>query len=167
MTEKEKIRISKFLSLVLRHQPETIGVRLDENGWTDMDMLIDRCSAKGHDLTFPMLLEIVETNPKKRFAFNEDLSKIRASQGHSVAVDLGYVPSRPPEVLYHGTGEKNLVSILENGIEKRNRHHVHLSASKETALAVGSRHGKPVVLEVLSGKMYADGISFFLSENNV
>lgn len=82
-------------------------------------------------------------------------------------MDLGYVPSRPPEVLYHGTGEKNLVSILENGIEKRNRHQVHLSASKETALAVGSRHGKPVVLEVLSGKMYANGISFFLSENNV
>lgn len=167
MNEIENKRISKFLSLILRHQPETIQLKLDENGWAEVNELITK-SAKGRmHFTFKELEEVVETNNKKRFAFNEDKTKIRASQGHSIDVDLALNTVQPPDFLYHGTAETNISSILENGIEKRSRQHVHLSADKETATKVGMRHGKPIILTIRTGDMHNDGILFYLSANNV
>jgi putative RNA 2'-phosphotransferase len=167
INEKQNKAISKFLSLVLRHQPELIGIELDENGWTDVQTLIEKSNSTGHHFDEQTLKHIVETNEKKRFAFNESSDKIRASQGHSVDIQLGYYSQKPPEILYHGTGINSVDSILQTGIEKRNRQHVHLSRDIETALTVGGRHGKPVVLIVLAEEMYQDNYLFFLSENNV
>ncbi|WP_080777335.1 RNA 2'-phosphotransferase [Chryseobacterium phocaeense] len=167
MTEIENKRISKFLSLILRHQPENIQLKLDENGWADVSELITK-SAKGRmHFSFEDLEEVVETNNKKRFAFNEDKTRIRASQGHSIAIDLDLKAAQPPDFLYHGTAEANISSILENGIEKRTRQHVHLSADKETATKVGMRHGKPVILTIRTKAMHEAGIIFFLSANGV
>lgn len=167
MNEKHNKRISKFLSLVLRHKPEIISLNLDKNGWADVEELQEKCAKQNQDFTLEELGEIVETNDKKRFIFNEDKTKIRANQGHSISVDLALKPQQPPEFLYHGTAEDNVKSILENGIEKRNRQHVHLSTDKDTASKVGMRHGKPVLLTIMTGKMSEDGIVFYLSENNV
>ncbi len=164
---KNEINISKFLSLVLRHQPETIGIYLDQNGWTDVNDLIEK--AKNHGIIFDRdtLNHIVETNSKKRFSFNETLDKIRASQGHSIEIELGYKNQKPPEILYHGTGERSVQSILEGGLEKRSRQYVHLSSELDTAIKVGQRHGKPVVFEVLAELMYDDHFLFFMSDNGV
>jgi putative RNA 2'-phosphotransferase len=164
---KEEKRISKFLSFVLRHKPDHIGIALDENGWTDVKVLIERVNENGIPLTFELLKYIVETNSKKRFAFNESFEKIRASQGHSVDVDLGYTAQKPPAILYHGTGEKSLSAILEQGLQKQGRTHVHLSLDIETAKAVGQRHGRVAVLKVSAGEMHERGFEFFLSENGV
>ena len=167
LTEKEAIRISKFLSLVLRHQPELIGLEPDSAGWVLVDDLLQKMKSKGLDLTADELQYMVDTNSKKRFALSEDKKRIRASQGHSIAVDLGYSKAVPPAVLFHGTAEKNKDAIFSQGLQKMTRQHVHLSSDMETAIAVGKRHGKPVVLEVLAGKMYEDGYAFFLSANGV
>jgi len=167
MNEQQKKKISKFLSLILRHQPETINLTLDENGWADVDELREKCSKNKINFTLEELDEVVQTNNKKRFAFNEDKTKIRASQGHSIDIDLALIPQQPPQFLYHGTAQQNVDSILENGIEKRSRQHVHLSSDKETATQVGMRHGKPVILTVGTGKMFEDGIEFYISENGV
>lgn len=167
MNEQNKKRISKYLSLVLRHKPEVIGLNLDENGWADVEELQEKCAKQNRAFTLEELDEVVETNDKKRFIFNEDKTKIRANQGHSIEVDLALKPQQPPEFLYHGTAEINISSILEKGIEKRNRQHVHLSHDKETATKVGMRHGKPVILTIETEKMFQDGIDFYLSENNV
>jgi len=167
MNEKDTVRTSKFLSLVLRHKPELIGLELDPNGWASVPELVHKCTLSGNTMTFEMLEHVVETNPKKRFAFNDDQTLIRASQGHSVAIDLGLLPRTPPEILYHGTAYSSLDAILENGLKKQSRQHVHLSADKETAVKVGSRHGKPVVLEVAALGMSREGFEFFLSENEV
>ncbi|WP_326981576.1 RNA 2'-phosphotransferase [Chryseobacterium sp. MYb264] len=168
MNEQQKKKISKFLSLVLRHKPEVINLTLDENGWTSVDELLTKSKRDVHQgLTFEELDEIVETNDKKRFVFNEDKTRIRANQGHSIDIDLALKPQQPPEFLYHGTAESNIDSILEKGIEKRNRQHVHLSQDKETATKVGMRHGKPVILSIKTTEMSEDGILFYLSENNV
>ena len=168
ISEKENIRISKFLSLVLRHQPEVIGITLDENGWTDVDFLLEKINASGTLITKEILAHVVETNSKKRFAFSEDKKMIRASQGHSVEIELGYDSKQPPEILYHGTVKKVLGIIRKTGLQKRERHHVHLSSDIETAQKVGQRHGHEVViLEVQSGKMYRDGFIFFQSDNGV
>ncbi|WP_336686858.1 RNA 2'-phosphotransferase [Chryseobacterium bernardetii] len=167
MNEIETKRISKFLSLILRHQPETIGLKLDENGWADVEELRERSAKKKVYFSLEELDEVVETNNKKRFAFNEDKTKIRASQGHSINIDLALEALQPPDFLYHGTAEANISSILEKGIEKRSRQHVHLSADKETATKVGMRHGKPIILTIRTGKMYEDGIAFFQSANGV
>lgn len=167
ISEKENKRISKFLSFVLRHHPELIGIELDGNGWTDVSLLIQKSRKTEPELDFEMLKYIVDTNTKKRFSFNEQLDKIRANQGHSVEVDLGYSPQEPPEVLYHGTGIRFVDVIKSSGLEKQSRHHVHLSQNKETAISVGQRHGKPFVFEVLSGQMYRDNYEFFLSDNEV
>ncbi len=155
------------MSLVLRHKPEVIQIELDRNGWVDVSELIEKLNKNGKEIDFEILKYIVETNSKKRFAFNEDETKIRANQGHSLQIDLDYKPLKPPIKLYHGTCERFLDSILESGIEKRKRHHVHLSSDIETALAVGRRHGKPVVLEIQAEKMHRDGHKFYLSENKV
>lgn len=167
MNEIENKRISKFLSLILRHQPEIIELRLDENGWAEVNELITK-SAKGRmHFSFEDLEEVVETNNKKRFAFNEDKTMIRASQGHSIDIDLALKTIQPPDFLYHGTAEANISSILGKGIEKRSRQHVHLSADKETATKVGMRHGKPVILTIRTKEMHDDGIAFYLSANGV
>jgi putative RNA 2'-phosphotransferase len=159
--------ISKFLSLVLRHQPGTIGIQLDQNGWTDIVELIEKAKSHGVEFDRELLNHIVATNSKKRFAFNETLDKIRASQGHSVEIELGYINQKPPEILFHGTGEKSIQSILAIGLEKRNRQHVHLSSEFDTAVKVGQRHGKPFVFRVLAEQMYNDNFQFFISENGV
>jgi putative RNA 2'-phosphotransferase len=167
ITEKENVRISKFLSLVLRHKPETIGISLDENGWTNVDILISRINDSGISVSKEIVEYIVHNNSKKRLAFNGDKTMIRASQGHSVDIQLGYEPVKPPAVLYHGTSETALNSILASGIQKRERHHVHMSGEIDTALNVGQRYGIPVILQIASQKIFADGYLFFLSENHV
>ena len=164
---KNSTKISKFLSLVLRHAPETLGIKLDSAGWVSVEDLMEKMNLNGQSVDFKVLQYIVDSNSKKRFAFNHDKSKIRANQGHSIKIDHGFEPRTPPKVLYHGTGLKSVESILEKGIEKRNRHHVHLSADKETAMKVGHRHGTPIVLEIMTLEMKNDGHEFYLSENNV
>ena len=165
--EKEINNLSKFLSLILRHKPETIGLKLDENGWVNTSYLLEKCSQHKHKIDFETLKIIVETNNKKRFSFSDNFKKIRANQGHSVDIQLGYLPTKPPRILYHGTTERNVNSILLNGLEKRNRHHVHLSQDVETAINVGKRHGKPFVFEIFSEIMYDNKFKFFISENGV
>ena len=167
MNEQHKKKTSKFLSYVLRHHPEIIGLHLDENGWANVDELITKSTNDSQGFTFEELDEIVQTNDKKRFIFNEDKTTIRANQGHSIDINLALIPQQPPEFLYHGTAQRNIESILEKGIEKRSRQHVHLSQDIETATKVGMRHGKPIILTINTEKMFDDGIEFYLSENNV
>jgi len=167
MSERDKVGISKFLSLVLRHRPETIGITLGAAGWVQVDALLAGCRTAGQDISFEQLDEVVATNDKKRFEFSADGKMIRASQGHSVDVDLGYSPAEPPEVLYHGTARRNIKAIRAGGLVKGRRHHVHLSPNKGTAVNVGQRYGKPVVLEVRAAAMVAAGMAFFVSTNGV
>jgi putative RNA 2'-phosphotransferase len=155
------------LSYILRHHPELIDLNLDEKGWANVNEIIAKSANDNQGFTFDELNEIVETNDKKRFVFNEDKTRIRANQGHSIGIDLNLKPQQPPELLYHGTAQANVDSILKNGIEKRSRQHVHLSLDIETATKVGMRHGKPIILTISTGKMFEDGILFYLSENNV
>lgn len=167
MDKKRHVRISKFLSLVLRHNPGEIGIALDANGWVAVDELLRALSAHHFPLTRAELDDVVANNSKKRFAYSDDGLRIRANQGHSVNIDLGYEPAKPPGLLYHGTADRNVESILANGIQRRARNHVHLSPDRETAIMVGQRHGRPVVLEIRSGAMHADGIPFYQSANGV
>ena len=166
-TKPSHTRISKFLSLVLRHKPEKIGLTLDGEGWAEVNPLIEKLNNHGLMVTRKILEEVVATNSKKRFAFNEDQAKIRANQGHSIQIDHGFKPIEPPQILYHGTATRFLESIMNTGIQKRNRHHVHLSGDLSTATNVGQRHGKPVILHVRALDMYQAGFEFFLSENQV
>lgn len=158
---------SKFLSYILRHHPESIGLMLDENGWADVATLLQKMNANNQSISFDGLQELVANNDKKRFIFNEDQSKIRASQGHSIEVNLQMQPTPPPATLYHGTASRFVEKIILEGLQKMSRQHVHLSATVETAITVGSRHGKPVVLCIQSEAMQRDGHLFYLSENNV
>lgn len=167
LTEKETTALSKFLSLVLRHQPEIIGITLDNMGWANVDELIEKANSHGNKLDSDTLKYIVETSPKKRFNFNESMDKIRASQGHSIAVELGYAAQEPPELLFHGTSLAAVESILRDGLTKQDRHHVHLSSDHTTAFKVGQRHGKPIVFEVLAGEMHRNQFAFYLSDNQV
>lgn len=165
---KEKLKnISKFLSLVLRHAPEKIQLQLDENGWANVDELITLCNKHNKKLDFVLLVEVVETNDKKRFAFNEDNTKIRANQGHSIEIDLNLKESIPVDYLYHGTVEKFIEAIKKEGLQKMSRQQVHLSKDIEIAIKVGSRRGKPIILKVNAPKMAENGFKFYLSENNV
>lgn len=159
--------MSKFLSLVLRHKPEEIGLTLDGNGWASVEELVSLANQHGRRLTRPLLEQVVAENDKKRFAFSEDGQRIRASQGHSVEVDLALPPVEPPEVLYHGTASRFVDSIKAAGLHSANRQHVHLSLDVTTAMKVGQRHGQPVVLVVRAGEMAAAGHTFFLSANGV
>ena len=158
--------ISKYIALILRHKPETIGISLDEHGWADVDELIKGIS-KTYEFDMGMLEEIVATDNKQRYSFNEDHTLIRANQGHSVPVDVELEEVEPPETLFHGTGEKYTASIDEQGLIPKSRLYVHLSSDKETAVKVGQRHGKPVVYVVKSGEMHKDGYIFFRSVNGV
>ena len=167
LSENSNTKISKFLSLILRHKPQKIGLELNDAGWANVEDLLFKMNSNGQPITFEVLAYIVETNKKKRFGFNSDKTEIRANQGHSIEIEHGFKPVKPPEMLYHGTGEKSVESILKTGIQKRNRHHVHLSEDIATAIKVGQRHGKPFVLEVLSLKMTENGHKFYKSDNNV
>lgn len=160
-------RLSKFISLVLRHKPEQIGLTLDKHGWAKVDDLLSRLNANQNQIDMEILEEIVRTDSKQRYSFNEDKTLIRANQGHSINVDLQLEECKPPNILYHGTATKYLDSIMEGGILSKSRQHVHLSKDIETAVNVGSRHGKVVVLKVNSEEMHKDGCKFFLSSNGV
>lgn len=163
---KQLEEISKFIALILRHKPETIGITLDEHGWAKVDELIDGIS-KTYVFNMEMLEEIVRTDKKGRYSFSEDKTLIRANQGHSINVDVELEEKEPPEFLWHGTGEKFVSGIDTEGLIPKSRLYVHLSKDEDTALQVGARHGKPVLYRVLSGKMYKDGYVFYLSQNGV
>ena len=159
---------SKFISLILRHKPEMIGITLDEHGWADVRELIDGINqSEGHTLDMEILEEIVQTDEKQRYSFNEDHTLIRANQGHSISVDVELEEKTPPDILWHGTGEKYVASIDAQGLLPKNRLYVHLSSEKETARKVGSRHGRPVIYEIDCRQMAADGYRFFESANHV
>ncbi len=157
---------SRFISLILRHKPETIGICLDEHGWAQVDELINGI-AKTRPFDMEMLEEIVRTDEKQRYSFNEDKTLIRANQGHSIPVDVELEQKLPPDILWHGTGEKYVVSIDEQGLLPKSRLYVHLSGDYETAVKVGSRHGKPVIYKVNARQMQADGYVFYQSVNGV
>jgi len=167
MTQKETISTSKFLSLILRHEPERVGLELDDAGWATVDALLQAVSRHGVSLSREQLDHIVATSEKKRFAFSDDGLRIRANQGHSVEVELGYAPTTPPELLYHGTPEKFVAVIRREGLSKMQRHHVHLSVDKATTLQVGARRGRPNLLTIRSGDMHRAGHVFYRSANNV
>lgn len=167
MDEKRKTKISKFLSLLLRHKPEEIGLILDENGWANVADLIEKSANVGKEFTFAEIEEVVATNDKKRFVFDESKTKIRASQGHSIKVEIGFEEKIPPDILYHGTAERNIESILEKGLQKMQRHHVHLSADRETARNVGIRYGKPVIFKIDTVSMLGENFKFYVSANEV
>ena len=161
-------KTSKFISLILRHKPDAIDITLDEHGWADVQELIDGINRSGgHELDMDMLEEIVRTDEKQRYSFNEDHTLIRANQGHSIPVDVELEEKIPPDILWHGTGEKYVASIDELGLIPKGRLYVHLSSDKETAEKVGSRHGKPVIYEIDCRRMIEDGYHFFLSANHV
>lgn len=166
-TETSSKQTSKFLSLVLRHEPGKIGLILDGQGWANVDELLQKLAAHGHALDRGGLQHIVASCNKQRFALSDDGQRIRANQGHSVAVDLGLVPVAPPQWLYHGTVSRFVGSIREQGLHAGERHHVHLSLDRETAHQVGARRGAPVILSVHAGRMHADGHVFHRSANGV
>lgn len=165
MDERRTVKVSKYLSKHLRHQPERIGLTLDEAGWVEIDTLIAACAAHGFRFDRAELDHVVATNDKRRFAIEG--TRIRASQGHSIEVDLGLPPATPPPYLFHGTVARNLDAIRAEGLRPMNRHAVHLSADRETATRVGARRGRPVVLSVDAGAMHKDGHVFRVSENGV
>lgn len=166
MNNKSMEKTGKYISLILRHKPETIGIALDEHGWANVDELIEGVS-RTHPLTMEELEETVRTDEKQRYSFNEDKTLIRANQGHSVPVDVELEEVQPPEYLYHGTGEKYVSSIDAQGLIPKSRLYVHLSGDVETARKVGARHGKPVVYRVAAGRMAAAGMVFCRSVNGV
>lgn len=157
---------SKYISLILRHKPETIGITLDEHGWANVNELISGV-AKTHEMNMDILEEIVASDEKQRYSFNEDKTLIRANQGHSIPVDVELEETVPPEILWHGTGEKYSASIDEQGLIPKSRLYVHLSKDEETATKVGLRHGKLVMYKVHSREMQKDGYKFYLSKNGV
>ena len=167
MSSATIVSTSKLLSYVLRHRPDSIGLQLDANGWVDVDVLLARLAEHGKPVERDLLERVVADNDKQRFAFDAGRTRIRASQGHSVDVDLGLSPVQPPYVLYHGTASRFLKSILATGLRAGSRQHVHLSGDVDTALRVGARHGFPVVLRVDTARMRNDGLPFYRSDNGV
>lgn len=159
--------LSRFLSYILRHKPSAIELSLDLNGWADIDELLEKARTRGTDINRNTLDEIVQNSDKKRFSISEDGKRIRAAQGHSIPINLDLEPVEPPIFLFHGTAEKSLKLILNQGILPQKRHHVHLSIDQKGALQVGKRHGDPIVLKVDAETMNADGFAFFQSDNGV
>jgi len=164
---KEDVKLGRFLSLVLRHEPEAAGITLDEHGWADVSALLDGVRATGRQIDRDTLERIVRENAKQRYSFNADHSKIRANQGHSVSVDVELREATPPRFLYHGTATRFLPAIRQDGIRKMERQYVHLSAEPQVAKEVGRRHGRPAVLTIDAESMHRDGVTFYLSENGV
>jgi putative RNA 2'-phosphotransferase len=167
MDPKTLTELSKFLSFVLRHKPEAIALELDPSGWVEIERLVEQCRAHGKALSKDIVESIVATSPKQRFAISEDRLRVRANQGHSIEIDLAYEPTEPPELLFHGTVSHSLASIRSAGLKRMERHHVHLSPDVATALAVGMRRGKPIVLQIAAARMHRDGHVFYLSANGV
>ena len=165
--EEKHIKLSRFLSLILRHKPEIIGLTLDNQGYLNVDELIKKTNNSGRYIDEKILDEIVETDNKGRYSYNDNKSMIRANQGHSISVNLGLLECKPPDILYHGTAKKFANKIIEEGLDKQNRLHVHLSENIDTAISVGSRRGKSIVFIVNAKEMYEDGCEFYVSENNV
>lgn len=165
-TTPDLTKISKYISFILRHKPEVIGIKLDAHGWADVDALLAGISKK-YPLNRDTLEEIVRTDGKQRYSFNEDKTMIRANQGHSIQVDVELSEAEPPETLYHGTAQRFASSIEVQGLLPKNRLYVHLSSDTETAEKVGIRHGKPVVYLVDAAQMRRDGYTFYLSANGV
>lgn len=160
-------KLSRFISFILRHKPEEIGLTLDAHGWAKVTDLINGINRSGRRIDMSVLEEIVRTDDKQRYSFNEDKTKIRANQGHSIKVDVEFKELEPPDTLYHGTARKSFDSITRHGIKPMSRQWVHMSKDYETAVQVGSRHGEPVILVVNAKKMHEAGIKFYLSENGV
>lgn len=160
-------KLSVFISLVLRHKPEAAGICLDEHGWADVDELLKGINDTGRTIDMDILEEIVRTDNKQRYSFNEDKTLIRANQGHSIPVDVELEEKKPPQYLFHGTAERFLDAVMTEGLKPMSRLYVHLSMDKETAVKVGKRHGKPVVLKIRAEEMYNDGSKFYLSANGV
>jgi putative RNA 2'-phosphotransferase len=167
MDKNQLKTVSKSLSYVLRHRPDSVGLELSEGGWVAVGDLLTAFQRAGKKLSLPLLKQVVAENDKQRFEFSADGAEIRARQGHSAEVDLGYEPVQPPDVLYHGTATRSLDSIMTEGLLKGHRHHVHLSTNKETMIQVARRHGKPVLLAVDAARMQLDGHVFFVTGNNV
>jgi putative RNA 2'-phosphotransferase len=163
----DDVQLSKFLSFVLRHKPDAIGLVLDPQGWVGIDELIAKAAAAGTRFSGDDLARVVESNDKKRFTLSDDGLRIRAAQGHSVSVELGLAPRDPPPVLYHGTATRFLESILAEGLKPQSRQHVHLSLDEATARRVGQRHGKPVILLVDVQGMQGAGMHFYVADNGV
>lgn len=162
-----QIKLGKFISLILRHQPEIIDIELDEKGWANVDELINGIKRKGYNINIEILNNIVANNNKQRFAFNDDKTKIRANQGHSIDVDVELEELVPPDILYHGTSSRFKASIMQEGIKKQGRNYVHLSQDEDTAIMVGKRHGSPFIFRVNARQMHMDGIKFYQSKNKV
>jgi putative RNA 2'-phosphotransferase len=167
MDSTRQVKISKFLSKALRHQPERLGLTLAPGGWVKVEELLAACAAQQFPISLAELAAVVAGSDKQRFAFDETHTNIRANQGHSVAVDLQLEPQTPPAVLYHGTSEKSVAAIQQTGLRKMARHHVHLSADRETAHKVGMRHGRPVIFMVNTTAMQLAGFTFYCSDNGV
>ena len=167
MNDDERKTVSKRLSYVLRHRPDSIGIQLDDAGWAEVEHLLDGLALHGRAISMDVLREVVDTNPKRRFEFSPDNTEIRARQGHSIGVNLGYEPVAPPEILFHGTPETSVASILETGLEKRRRHHVHMSTDRQLMIEVARRRGQPVIIQIESGKMHEAGHEFFVTANGV
>ncbi len=161
------VTISKFLSLVLRHDPAAIGLTLGDQGWVDLADLISKAQASGTAITGEDVLRVAANSDKKRFTVSDDGLRIRAAQGHSVSVDLGLTPVTPPETLYHGTATRFTEAIRMEGLKPQSRQQVHLSADIETAIKVGQRHGKPFIFTVDAGAMHAAGLAFYRADNGV
>lgn len=160
-------KLSVFISLVLRHKPDAAGISLDEHGWANVDDLLNGVNDTGRKIDMNILEEIVRTDSKQRYSFNNDKTLIRANQGHSIPVDVELEERKPPQYLYHGTAERFLGAIMTDGLKSMSRLYVHLSKDEETAVKVGKRHGDPVVLKVRTEEMYNDGNKFYLSQNGV
>jgi putative RNA 2'-phosphotransferase len=167
MDNTRLVKVSKYLSKHLRHQPERLGLTLAPGGWVDVEVLLDSCQAHHFPLTRAELEVVVSSNDKQRFAFDPTGQRIRANQGHSVAIDLQLEATVPPPELYHGTAEHNVSSILKNGLQKMARHHVHLTADMGTAMKVGARHGKPVIFVIHTAAMVQANYEFYVSANGV
>ena len=163
----DRTQLSKFLSLILRHKPDAIGLELDSQGWANIEQLIDKAHAAGTKFDRTELLHVVETSDKKRFSVSADGLRIRAAQGHSVSAELGLSPKEPPAVLFHGTATRFVEAILQQGLKPQARQQVHLSLDKETARRVGARHGRPHIFEVDALAMHARGFQFYLADNGV
>ena len=160
-------KLDRYLALILRHKPEVVGITLDNHGWADVSELIVGIAKNNPRFDMDTLERIVATDDKNRYSFNDDKTRIRANQGHSIPVDVELKETKPPKVLYHGTAERFLPSIMTQGLKSMSRLYVHLSADYDTAVKVGKRHGKPVVLRVDAERMARDGAVFYLSENGV
>ncbi len=167
MNDKRKTTVSKYLAKHLRHEPEALGLTLAPGGWVPVADLLAACKKHGFPISPAELVEVVRTNPKQRFSFDETGTLIRANQGHSTEVDLQLAPTAPPDILFHGTGSQTVSLILASGLMKMLRHHVHLSADVDTARKVGMRHGKPVIFQIDAAAMVRDGYTFFVSQNGV